>query len=97
MSESQDLSLSDALFFPNPVRDRAHLTFVTDSSGPAEIRIFSIGGRLVDMVEHECGRGYNQLEWVPPADLSAGAYIFQIALPSHDLVRPLTGIVQLLR
>ena len=89
VGEADDVIISDALFYPNPMHHRAgasgHFTFnLFNPTTSLGIQVFSLSGRLVDEIEAEPALGYNQVEWVPPDDLANGTYLYRIAVTSED-------------
>ncbi|HEX7321266.1 MAG TPA: C25 family cysteine peptidase [bacterium] len=80
------ISLEDLLVYPNPVLDRKGLwfTFRLTASGTVKLRIFSIAGRLIKVIDPQPrGAGYNQIFWDGldeyGEELSNGVYLVQVA------------------
>ncbi|MGQ9678824.1 MAG: C25 family cysteine peptidase [bacterium] len=58
------LRIDTCLVYPNPLKDRAVFTFILSRPARVTIKIFTISGRLLRIIEpRECGFGYNQIEW----------------------------------
>jgi len=61
-----NITLNDLLVYPNPLRAEGGLwfTFSVTRSGIAQIRIFTIAGRLVRSIDNvTIAGGYNQVYW----------------------------------
>jgi len=71
-------TVSDVLFYPNPIVDEegGHFTYLLEAATRrVHIRVFSVAGRLVAELEGTTSTGYNQVRWAPE-DLSNGAYFY---------------------
>jgi hypothetical protein len=78
------ISFEDFLVYPNPVQDRKGLwfTFRLTASGTVKLRVFSIAGRLIKVIDPQPrGAGYNQIPWDGldefGEELSNGVYLVQ--------------------
>ena len=72
--------IENVLFFPNPMRDSGgHFTYdLKEEASAVQIEVFSLSGRLVDELAGEIREGYNQVAWIPGADLANGTYLYKI-------------------
>jgi len=72
--------IENVLFFPNPMRDAGgHFTYdLKEEASAVQIEVFSLSGRLVDELAGEIREGYNQVAWIPGADLANGTYLYKI-------------------
>ena len=86
VSEAEEMVLTDLLFYPNPLgAEEGHFTF--NSALPARsvlIQVFSLSGRLVDQLESDAQRGFNQVAWSPDPNLANGAYPYRIQLDTEE-------------
>jgi hypothetical protein len=60
------IAIENFLIYPNPVRDDGGLWFTFDltRAGLAQIKIFTIAGRLIKTIDNiPCFAGYNQIQW----------------------------------
>lgn len=60
------ITISDFLIYPNPLRNEGGLwfTFNVTRGGLAEIKVFTIAGRLIRTIGNvSCAAGYNQVYW----------------------------------
>ncbi len=80
------ISLEDFLTYPNPVQDHKGLwfTFRLTASGTVKLKVFSIAGRLIKIIDPQLrGAGYNQIFWDGldeyGEELSNGVYLVQAA------------------
>lgn len=76
------VEISDFLIYPNPVRrdDGLWFTFVLSRSGTVQLKVFTISGRMIKIMENiPCAAGYNQVFWDGldsyGDDISNGVYI----------------------
>ena len=61
---SSILAIENALVAPNPVSDTGHFTFILSRPSEVTVRIYTLAGRLVEVIEEPFARaGYNQLFW----------------------------------
>ena len=99
VSEEGDSPLSDMLFYPNPMRDRGHFTYIL--SAPARtvsISVFTLAGKLVDKLDVAGEPGYNQIAWNPPEPLANGSYLYRIkAIFASGAEIETTDIVQVVQ
>ena len=71
--------LANVLFYPNPMRDSGYFTYeLEDDMRTVQIEVFSLAGRLIEQLDGQTRAGYNQVPWIPPAELANGAYIYRI-------------------
>lgn len=82
VGEGADAGIENVLFFPNPMRDAGgHFTYeLKENMRAVQIQVFSLAGRLVDELDGQAGEGYNQVAWIPAADLANGTYLYRIAV-----------------
>ena len=99
VSEEGDSPLSDMLFFPNPMRDQGHFTYIL--SVPAQtvhISVFTLAGKLVEQLEVAGEPGYNQIAWNPREPLANGSYLYRIkAIFASGAQIETTDIVQVVQ
>ncbi len=79
VASEREFSISNLLCYPNPMTSQT--TFTYELSQPAlsvKIKVFSPSGRLIDDLEGETGRGYNQTGWIPDVELANGVYLYKI-------------------
>ena len=83
-SETGDVAIQNLLNYPNPMRSRGTtFTFsLTDDAGSANIKIYSLSGRLVDTIRLSAGYGFNQVPWKPPFELANGVYFYKLTVRS---------------
>ena len=74
--------VDNTLFFPNPMSaSGGHFTYDLEAGvRSVQIQVFSLAGRLVDELAGPIGEGYNQVVWIPAADLANGTYLYRIAV-----------------
>ena len=61
---SSILSIEQPLVAPNPVSDTGHFTFVLSQPSGVTVRVYTLAGRLVQVLEEPFARaGYNQIFW----------------------------------
>lgn len=61
---SSTLTIERALVAPNPVSDTGHFTFVLSRASEITVRVYTLAGRLVQVLEEPFARaGYNQIFW----------------------------------
>ena len=61
---SSILSIAQPLVAPNPVSDTGHFTFVLSQPSEITVRVYTLAGRLVQVLEEPFARaGYNQIFW----------------------------------
>ena len=73
-------TVSDVLFYPNPIVDGegGHFTYLLEAATRrVHIWVFSVAGRLVAELEGTTSIGYNQVRWAPE-DLSNGTYFYTL-------------------
>jgi len=83
-SETGDVAIQDLLNYPNPMGgDGTTFTFsLTDDAGSADIKIYSLSGRLVDTIRFSAGYGFNQIDWKPRHALANGVYFYKLTVRS---------------
>jgi len=79
----EELRLDSCLVYPNPVSNKAWFTFILTRPAEITIKIYSISGRLVQILPaRRCGFGYNQIEWDGKDRdgnwLANGVYLYKI-------------------
>lgn len=88
--ERQDgIAIENFLMYPNPLKDDSGLWFTFDltSTGMADIKIFTIAGRLIRTIENvSCQAGYNQIHWDARDkymdEISNGVYLVKVTVSS---------------
>ncbi len=72
--------IQNVLFYPNPLHSGSgYFTYdVAGEMSSAQIKVFSLGGRLVDEMTAEIREGYNQILWQAPTNLANGTYLYKI-------------------
>jgi len=61
---SSTLAIEQALVAPNPVADTGHFTFILSRPSEVTVRVYTLAGRLVQVIEEPFARaGYNQVFW----------------------------------
>lgn len=80
---SSDLAIERVLNVPNPAADATEFTYILSRPAEVVIRIFTVSGRLIRILEDAPGRaGYNQVRWdVRDADghlLANGVYLYTV-------------------
>ncbi len=83
------LRIDSCLVYPNPVENRAFFTFWLSQSALVTVKIFTIAGRLVQILGPVgCGFGYNQIEWNgldrDGQSLANGVYLYRIEARSAE-------------
>jgi hypothetical protein len=84
------LALENALNWPNPFQDRTSFAFDLLFSHDAEvtIKIFTVAGRLVRILQDQAQPGYNLVEWDGRDSrgdpLSNGVYLYKIIAHTAD-------------
>jgi hypothetical protein len=79
VKDGEGFALSEVLFHPNPLQDQGYFTyFLAEATSQAQIRVYSLAGRLIDELEGPARQGYNQVAWTPPVELANGSYLYQI-------------------
>ena len=81
---SSDLSIERVLNVPNPAAGATDFTYILSRPAKVVIRVFSVSGRLLRILEDAPGRaGYNQVRWdVRDADghlLANGVYLYTVS------------------
>lgn len=85
------VAISDFLIYPNPVRTEEGLwfTFMLSRSGLANLKIFTIAGRLIKTIDNvSCDAGYNQVFWNGRDnfgdEISNGVYIVKVYVEADN-------------
>ncbi len=83
------LRIDSCLVYPNPVENRAYFTFWLSQSALVTVKIFTITGRLIEVLGPvSCGFGYNQIEWDGldryGNQLANGVYLYKIEAQSIE-------------
>ena len=75
-------SIENALFYPNPLEGQAgYFTYTSEiEAEQSRIKVFTVTGKLIEVVNSEHVVGYNQIGWRKPANISNGTYIYKIEL-----------------
>jgi hypothetical protein len=61
---TSELRLESVLNYPNPMASETDFTFVLSRPSEVVIRVYTIAGRLIRVIEERSGRaGYNQVYW----------------------------------
>ena len=86
---SSILSIAHPLVAPNPVSDTGHFTFVLSQPSEVTVRVYTLAGRLVHVLEEPFARaGYNQIFWDGrDADghlLSNNTYLYTVTADNGD-------------
>ena len=86
---SSDLLIENILVSPNPVAEEAHFTFNLSRPAEATVRVFTLSGRLIALLEDPFARaGYNQLPWTGRDNkgrpLANGTYLFTISVEDGE-------------
>ncbi|MGQ9707561.1 MAG: S8 family serine peptidase [bacterium] len=67
---------------PNPFKKEAGVEFSAPASGPVELRVYSLNGRLIKTVRKDVRLGeYVRME-VSAQDMAQGIYLFQVTTPT---------------
>ncbi|MEO0079737.1 MAG: FlgD immunoglobulin-like domain containing protein, partial [candidate division WOR-3 bacterium] len=80
---TEPLRLDSCLVYPNPTRGPASFTFQLSRAALVSVKIWTIAGRLVRMLEpRPCQFGYNQIDWDGldrfGMSLPNGVYLYRI-------------------
>ena len=80
VDEGDDSLISGLLFYPNPLDSATgYFTFeLTELVDAVRIRVFSLGGRLVQELRAQPRVGYNQVSWTVPGSLANGTYLCHV-------------------
>jgi flagellar hook assembly protein FlgD len=86
---TSDLSLENVLSYPNPMATETDFTFVLSRPSEVTIRIFTISGRLIRILEERSGRaGYNQVHWdgldSQGRSIANGTYLYTVTADDGD-------------
>jgi len=74
--------IQNALFYPNPLEGEiGYFTYTSEIDAEAsQIKIFTVDGSLIEVLDSGHSKGYNQIEWQKPANIANGTYIYKIEL-----------------
>lgn len=80
---SSNLLIESALVSPNPVAQDAHFTFILSRPAEVTVRVFTLSGRLIALLDDSLARaGYNQMAWTgldnKGRPLANGTYLYTI-------------------
>lgn len=83
--------------FPNPFNPHTAIRFSSAVAGKAQIRIFSVSGRLVRTLNTNVAEGPNEVRWNGKADdgapLASGVYFYKLVSSNGEVVRGLNSLV----
>lgn len=84
-----DLKLKNVLNYPNPFQSSTTFTFVVNQPCQATIKVFTIGGRLIQTIDNVAGAaGLNQVYWDGRDRdndvLANGVYLYKIAVSATE-------------
>lgn len=83
--------------YANPFNPRTTLRFASERTGRAEIRIFSVSGRLVRVLGVTVASGRNEVVWDARATngepLGSGVYFYKILFPDGKALRAPSHLV----
>ena len=70
------------MFYPNPLEGEiGYFTYTSEIDAEAsQIKIFTVDGSLIEVLDSGHSKGYNQIEWQKPANIANGTYIYKIEL-----------------
>jgi hypothetical protein len=95
-STDEELSLDTCLVYPNPTTGPAAFTFLLSRSAQVSVRVFTIGGQLVQSLPYRlCPFGFNSIEW-DGTDQSGrpvpnGLYLYRITARARTASQTLTA------
>ena len=81
---SSNLFIEQVLVSPNPVAQAAHFTFILSRPAEVTVRVFTLSGRLIALLDDPFARaGYNQMAWTgldnKGRPLANGTYLYTIS------------------
>ena len=81
---TSDLRLERVLNYPNPMATSTDFTFLMSRPSEVTIKIFTLSGRLVRLIDVPSGRaGYNQIHWdgldSQGRTIANGTYIYTVS------------------
>lgn len=87
--ESEKLDVKSVVTCPNPMHDDTNFTWNVSKSGTAEIKIYTLSGKLVKTIrEIESKVGYNQVPWDGKnnagEEIASGIYIYVLKITDVD-------------
>ena len=98
--QNNEQIIKSALFYPNPLVGKfGHFTYTAETEAEASrIKIFTLDGNLVETLDSKHAKGFNQVEWQKPDNLSNGTYIYKVELiGSSNVIAAHSGPLQILR
>ena len=98
--QNNEQIIKNALFYPNPLVGKfGHFTYTAETEAEASrIKIFTLDGNLVETLDSKHAKGFNQVEWQKPDNLSNGTYIYKVELiGSSNVIAAHSGPLQILR
>ena len=86
--QSDDKIIQNALFYPNPLEGQmGYFTYTSEIDAEvSQIKIFTVDGNLIEVLDSGYSKGFNQVEWRKPANISNGTYIYKIELINNSRV-----------
>tara|TARA_B100001250_G_scaffold276367_1_gene238832 strand:+ start:1464 stop:5156 length:3693 start_codon:yes stop_codon:yes gene_type:complete len=86
--QSDDKIIQNALFYPNPLEgEMGYFTYTSEIDAEvSQIKIFTVDGNLIEVLDSGYSKGFNQVEWRKPANISNGTYIYKIELIDNSRV-----------
>jgi hypothetical protein len=86
---TSDLSLENVLSYPNPMATETDFTFVLSLPSEVTIRVFTVSGRLIRILDERPGRaGYNQVHWdgldSQGRSIANGTYLYTVTADDGD-------------
>ncbi|MCD4848430.1 MAG: hypothetical protein K8R76_09575 [Candidatus Aegiribacteria sp.] len=80
--EDQDLSITEALVYPNPGYGQRCFSFRVSEDSEISISIFTVSGTKIEELSTTCAQGYNQILWNgfdhDGDSIASGSYIYRI-------------------
>lgn len=80
--EDQDLSITEALIYPNPGYGQRCFSFRVSEDSEVSVSIFTVSGTKIEELSATCVQGYNQILWNgfdhDGDSLASGSYIYRI-------------------
>ena len=85
-----DISLSQN--YPNPFNPSTTVTYTLDRTGPVEISVYDLSGRIVSTLVDGVRPAGNHEAWFSADDLPTGSYIYRLQAGTETLTRTMTLI-----
>lgn len=77
--------------YPNPATDRVAFKYNLKETGPAELKIYDICGRLVHTLTDGIQQaGFHTVSWDVEEDMANGIYLYKLTTGEHSSVKKLT-------